>query len=350
MALQRPLKEGNVRTYQEKVALNFKDILASEADADHDTMYAAWNGALGGDLTGTLPNPTVTAAAKSKWSDSGTVLTPVATPRDLTLAGVINLPAKGKITAGVNFIDVGSNLDSGYPNYDQSTNGWFMRINRDADYFSVWRRSPATTNLVNLLTLDNAGNLTASGSTAKLSTGNQATRLFSPGAVSANTSYTGTWVRDDTSKPGWLSRLDPIADNFTVGRDLGGGPGTLLTIDNGGNLIIVGAVGQKASGTTWANPSDPRLKDDVAPYAAGLAEVCQLAPISYRLKADPTRECYGFDASAVREVFPECVSTTRMKLDPADEEETDDVLVFDMNPILVALVNAVRELAAKVAP
>src|SRR5262245_66621896 len=63
MALTRPLKEGSVTTYQQKVALGFKDILASEADADHDTMYAAWNGALGGDLTGTLPNPTLVAGA-----------------------------------------------------------------------------------------------------------------------------------------------------------------------------------------------------------------------------------------------------------------------------------------------
>jgi hypothetical protein len=46
MAVQRPLKEGNVRTYQEKVGLGFTDILASEADADHDTIYAAWNAGL----------------------------------------------------------------------------------------------------------------------------------------------------------------------------------------------------------------------------------------------------------------------------------------------------------------
>jgi hypothetical protein len=77
MALVRPLKEGNVRTYQEKVGLGYTDILASEADADSDTMYAAWNGTLGGDLTGTLPNPTVTAAAKSKWTDTGTDLTAI---------------------------------------------------------------------------------------------------------------------------------------------------------------------------------------------------------------------------------------------------------------------------------
>jgi hypothetical protein len=44
--LERPLKEGNVRTYQAKVGLGFPDILAGEVDADLDTIYAAWNGGL----------------------------------------------------------------------------------------------------------------------------------------------------------------------------------------------------------------------------------------------------------------------------------------------------------------
>src|SRR5262245_44854369 len=43
-AIQRPVKEGSVRTYQEKVGLGFLDILASEMDGDLDTVYAAWNG------------------------------------------------------------------------------------------------------------------------------------------------------------------------------------------------------------------------------------------------------------------------------------------------------------------
>jgi hypothetical protein len=42
--IQRPTKEGSVRTYQEKVGLGYVDILASEMDADLDTIYAAWNG------------------------------------------------------------------------------------------------------------------------------------------------------------------------------------------------------------------------------------------------------------------------------------------------------------------
>jgi len=124
----------------------------------------------------------------------------------------------------------------------------------------------------------------------------------------------------------------------------------VVTIDNLGNLVITGTVGQKASGTTWANPSDPRLKQDVAPYGAGLAEIAQLEPITYRLKVQPDGPlCYGFDAAKVRDVFPECVSETSMKLDPTDEEPTPGVLSFDMHPILVALVNAVKELTARVA-
>jgi len=120
-------------------------------------------------------------------------------------------------------------------------------------------------------------------------------------------------------------------------------------LDGGGNWVISGPVGQKSAGTTWQNPSDPRLKTAVAPYQQGLDAICRLEPIEYTLKAHPDGpRCYGFDAAAVRDVFPECISETRMKLDPADEEETDGVLVFDMSPILVALVNAVKELKEKV--
>jgi hypothetical protein len=51
--LERPLKEGSVRTYQAKVGLGFLDILAAEVDADLDTIYAAWNGGLAdGSVTG----------------------------------------------------------------------------------------------------------------------------------------------------------------------------------------------------------------------------------------------------------------------------------------------------------
>src|SRR5215510_8343192 len=120
MALTRPLKEGSVTTYQQKVALGFKDILASEADADHDTMYAAWNGALGGDLTGTLPNPTLVAGAvtTAKLADAPNGVTTAklnaaavtlaklavgATVRQIVTA---NLPTNYTLTGGAAWTDV----------------------------------------------------------------------------------------------------------------------------------------------------------------------------------------------------------------------------------------------------
>jgi hypothetical protein len=85
--IQRPLKEGTVRTYQEKVGLGFTDILASEADADFDTIYAAWNGGVDSttlkdgavttpklvDLSVTTPKLAELAVTAAKIARGGTI-------------------------------------------------------------------------------------------------------------------------------------------------------------------------------------------------------------------------------------------------------------------------------------
>ncbi len=449
----RPTKEGGATTYQAKVALGFKDILASEVDADLDTIYAAWNGGVD---TVNIKNASVTEAKLASdahlWTISGTTLQPVDATKTVSVPG-------GAAGAGVSTLLLGSNtakariqtantttppwlalttnrevnastqddatkpswqmtmrsdafdnfsigrnppggalttfltldnagrlllpvaglgtgsivLDSGYKttrvltpagfsaNYqysgswvrdDTSKPGWFFSMDPANDFLRIYRDSGTQTAL---LTLDNAGNLklTAGGATGSVvaGAGYQTERMISPGYITVNYSYSGGWVRDDTSKPGYLYGVDPSTDYWYIARDTGVQTVIAKIFGTGapaGDLQIFGNNATKATGTTWINPSDPRLKEDIAPYAAGLAEICQLAPITYRLKAQPDGPlCYGFDASAVKDIFPECVSTTRMKLDPADEEETDDVLTFDMHPILVALINAVKELTAR---
>jgi hypothetical protein len=42
--IQRPTKQGGATTFQGKIAQGYTKILASEADADIDTIFAAWNG------------------------------------------------------------------------------------------------------------------------------------------------------------------------------------------------------------------------------------------------------------------------------------------------------------------
>jgi len=373
MALTRPLKEGSVTTYQEKVALGFKDILASEADGDHDTMYAAWNGALGGDLTGTLPNPTVVAAAKSKWTISGATLTPTdatktitigatAGPNDLTFGTRTikhRLIAHGLGDGAYFASNIAMNAGStAWIQDDVTKASWLLSLEAGGDKCTVTRAAPGGAGaLAALLTLDNAGTLTVGASTTsgKLFLAPKCSLATTGGGATANAdlAYNGDPAAPsyDQSLAGWLLRLGIGAGNdwATFYRR----PATsatftqqILYLDSAANLYIIGSIGQKASGTTWSNPSDIRLKKNVAKYTRGLSEILQLEPISYTLKQNDIDTC-GFDAEKVRAIFPECVGTTKMKLDPDDEDETE-VLTFDMHPVLVAVVNALKELAAKV--
>jgi len=361
MALQRPLKEGSVRTYQEKVALNFKDILASEADGDHDTMYAAWNGALGGDLTGTLPNPTVVAAAKSKWSVSGATLTPtdatkiVAIPGDTAggnavVFGPTSVASRGRLThhqtqqtsylsENIALTGVGT-----WAQDDASKPSWQLLMNPSGDNVA-FRRTPAgSTTFATLLTLDNGGNLTVAGGT--LNTGLRGTLFATTTEVDlfANLSTAPGY---NNTLPTWNLALTYTTDLFKVVRTPPGGGGfNLLTLDAGGNLTILGSTATKASGTTWANPSDERMKRNVTDYTTGLDAITQLRPVSFEYNGelgsvDDGRQCWGFVAQEVEPVMPECVGTS--------EYEGTTVKTLDQSNIILALVNAVKELAAKVA-
>jgi hypothetical protein len=89
--------------------------------------------------------------------------------------------------------------------------------------------------------------------------------------------------------------------------------------------------------------SDTRLKTDMVPASCGLADILKLEPIEFtRIDHDGSREI-GFAAQALREVIPLAVR-------PFDKLDTDDpILGITMTPIIVALVNGMKELAAEVA-
>jgi hypothetical protein len=93
----------------------------------------------------------------------------------------------------------------------------------------------------------------------------------------------------------------------------------------------------------WATFSDPRVKTAVAPYTQGLSALLQLEPIRYRYNgvgpspADPDEVSrYGLDAKATQAVMPELV------------DEHDGYLTLNTNPLIYALVNACKELSARV--
>jgi len=142
----------------------------------------------------------------------------------------------------------------------------------------------------------------------------------------------------------------------------GGATTVPLSIDSVGNLVIPGAVGQKASGTTWSNPSDARMKRNVVDYTRGLDAICQLRPVAFEFNGayggvDTGETCYGYIAQEVEPIMPECVRDTLWTPPPpatlTDADATPlpavTLKTLDQSNMLLALVNAVRELAARVA-
>jgi hypothetical protein len=107
-------------------------------------------------------------------------------------------------------------------------------------------------------------------------------------------------------------------------------------------LLEVNGSAAKPGGGSWSNTSDERLKDITGEYSAGLEEILELKPVTFYYKEMnprglPTAEEYiGFIAQEVQGILPEAVN-----------EGPDGFLDFNMHPVNVALVNAVKELKAE---
>jgi trimeric autotransporter adhesin len=113
----------------------------------------------------------------------------------------------------------------------------------------------------------------------------------------------------------------------------------------GGQFELSLNEGRKPTSNTWTIPSDARLKNVKGVYEKGLVEILQLKPIRYNYKNTDKKtfeqkvldkEAYGFLAQEVQPLFPEAVGT-----------DADGYLNFDIHPILIASVNAFKELNTK---
>lgn len=117
------------------------------------------------------------------------------------------------------------------------------------------------------------------------------------------------------------------------------------TFTPGGNFTITGATGTKSTGTTWANPSDIRMKNVGGDYPKGLAELLQVQPKVFTFKENPDLgEVVGMIAQEVEPVFPECVTQGPGEI---DGQPVEDLRSFDASPMIFALINAVHDLSAK---
>jgi hypothetical protein len=121
---------------------------------------------------------------------------------------------------------------------------------------------------------------------------------------------------------------------------------TRMTIDTTGALILAGSTAQKATGTTWSNPSDQRLKDNIRDYTKGTTELMQVRvrEWEYNGKGGTTEGMKGLGvvADEVMTVLPNTVETYDAKLN-SDDEETTAIKKFDATEITWLLVKTVQE-------
>jgi len=160
--------------------------------------------------------------------------------------------------------------------------------------------------------------------------------------------------------------------------------GSTLTTWRNSDLVLVHAAGaQKPGGGAWGDSSDSRIKNELGEYPRGLAEITQLRPIYYTFKGNDTdtapehvksgiseedakiadepvtvpypnsnhsavakaeTKYTGLIAQEVEAIFPEMVTKRSAYI---DGQPVDDLRDLDTTPMIFALINAVKELTAR---
>jgi hypothetical protein len=205
-----------------------------------------------------------------------------------------------------------------------STSGIMYVANNTAYYFGrsasdgYWR---IVNNNTAYFTLDASGNLTVNANLLARN-GNS---VFGAGGNGALLQFSPSWYLDWNATNGTLTYI---------------GGAALWWADGSGNMTF--------TGSCWANAfnlnSDRRLKRNIQPWTArGLAEVIQLEPVSFEFNGegglhDDGVTRYGFIAQEAQACLPEAVRVT----------PSSDHLTIDSGTLLAAMVNAIRELAARV--
>ena len=120
-----------------------------------------------------------------------------------------------------------------------------------------------------------------------------------------------------------------------------------MRITSAGALILAGSTAQKATGTSWSNPSDIRLKDNITEYAKGLDELMQVSvkEWEYNGKGGTTEGLKGLGviADEVMLILPNTVENYKAKLN-SDDEEDSDIKKFDATEITWLMLKSIQEL------
>jgi hypothetical protein len=205
---------------------------------------------------------------------------------------------------------------------------------------------------------------------------NRATGNIGIGTATPGSKFTvaGSIALPSDNFIGFTGTTAVSASNYTLFANAGN---TLLNAPTGDirlrlnnvDALAVDATGLTASGNAykpgggpWTATSDARIKDVLGNYTPGLAEVLQLKPVRYTFKgnyskkpdgpsphqrlAEEKKEFVGLIAQQAEVPMPEMVTVEAGYI---NGDPVDDLRVLDTTALVFALVNACKELAARVA-
>ena len=218
----------------------------------------------------------------------------------------------------------------------------------DQDLQQVTTKGASTTTAITVTVLDDdaiTGNSSSGSGVSGIATADDGTGVF-------GTAVDGIGVYAETTNEGGALFVD------------GGSLGVGAVVLNGG-LNITGLVNpvtgfqlklssdsaQKPNGGMWTGTSDLRVKQNISPYAKGLAEILLVDTVNFEYNGlantETGIEYVGIIAQDIKDIFPETISTYETKLNQEDEEKTE-LYSFDASPLTFALINAVKQLSAEI--
>ncbi|MDP3800157.1 MAG: tail fiber domain-containing protein [bacterium] len=157
---------------------------------------------------------------------------------------------------------------------------------------------------------------------------------------SFNSSSTGTTIMVFVGNEKYIPE-----SQFTIAPDGNIGIGTTAPVDQ---LQLSGATATKASGTTWSNPSDSRLKTNISAFTDGLSVIKQINPVHYSFNGlggtTQGLSDVGIIAQEIKDVAPYTITTYQAKLHPEDTGTTE-LYKFNASALTFALINGVKNIA-----
>lgn len=225
--------------------------------------------------------------------------------------------------------------------------------------------APMTTGAITATTITASGHVSTTGNL-------NATNVNTTGAVNIGGSdfhiqIDGSGNRSIWYSAGWALTWTASNGNLTYVRN-GDSAALMSSIGATGEFVIYGGSAYKPGGGSWTAPSDNRIKIVVGDYTRSLADILQLTPKRFKYLGNDTMaapeegesapyssspngivakagtEFAGLIAQDLQLVMPEMCREYTGYIDGVVKS---DMLMVDRSSLDLALVNAVKELAAR---